>query len=70
MKPPEPNAYVRHPAAVRELIRLHKAHDCPECGGSKAVRLVSHWTGWPIGPAGVCGNVFHQEGTPLPVRMR
>jgi len=34
---------------------------CPECGGSKPVRLVSHIDGYPIGPAGVCGNVYHHD---------
>lgn len=29
---------------------------CPECGGTKDVRLVSHHTGWP---SGVCANEFH-----------
>jgi hypothetical protein len=32
---------------------------CPECGGSRIVRLISHVTGYPVGAPGVCGNAFH-----------
>jgi hypothetical protein len=51
----------RPPRAAQDLDDGEVA-SCPECGGSKAVRLVSHTTGWPIGPGGVCGNPFHGEG--------
>lgn len=44
------------------LAERTRRFTCPECGGSDTVRLLSHKDGWPDGPAGVCGNKFHEHG--------
>lgn len=69
------DAAVEHRDACRHCIRILQKGNaqsapveaapakpfCPECGGSAKVRLISHRTGWPIGPGGVCDNAFHAE---------